>query len=472
MQIIKPPMLFDKAKHCNFDISVFESSTDSTDFFRYLYVDIYDDYFKLEDDVYKIKRVIPFLPKSKANQAFNKIKKSDIIRIFIAGESVAEFFPEGIFKKTLKQEIPYENFEIINAGTGSYESYRIKRIVKEILKHQPDYIVIMVGNNDGICEPVVINYLPYKYKIFRTSYVLNRLSNWFVKRYFFDRKSGFSFFQKNVISIIKYAKNKSKIIFVTLPRNSIYVGREFERNYPEIDDYSTDSQKQYYEQRRIFLRSLPNQYSWVSVADYDFVLKESIGDYLGYNVFSDQEHYWLNMYDLISKLIVEQIIKKHIKIDTEYIFDLMKENDSEMQKNLIANPPKDDNLLECRNYSKYYYICEKLYINDKNQFKYFIEKAFHDNNKFIICVGIHLLILSGQEKQALQYLDMFLRKNPENYKGYLLEALAYYKLANRQLSEQYFDTAKRLNPKNNFDLTYLDSFYQRVNIKTNIKKTV
>ncbi len=43
MQIIKPPMLFDKAKHCNYDTSIFESSTDSMDFFKYLYVDIYND---------------------------------------------------------------------------------------------------------------------------------------------------------------------------------------------------------------------------------------------------------------------------------------------------------------------------------------------------------------------------------------------------------------------------------------------
>ncbi|MDD4166796.1 MAG: hypothetical protein PHN29_07205 [Endomicrobiaceae bacterium] len=458
MQIIKPPMLFDKAKHCNYDTSIFESSTDSMDFFKYLYVDIYNDYFKLEGDVYKIKRQIPLLPNSKVNQSFTKIKKTDTTRIFIAGESVAEFYAVEILKHTLQQDMPDKNFEIINAGTGSYESYRIKRIVKEILKHQPDYIVIMVGNNDGIFEPLEINYFPYKYKIFRTSYVLNRLSNWFVKRPYLNDEECMSFFQKNVLSIVKSAKNKSKLIFVTLPRSSFYFNIPFEENFPEINHSLSNDEK--YKNRRQFLRNLPQKYPWVAIADYDAILNEIVHGDLGYNIFVDNEHYHSNMYRLVSRLISEQVLKKTLKIDADYILNLMKENDFEMQEYFINNYIEDENWYARGNYLKAYYVSEKLYKSDPEKFNYFIDKSFYSNNKLWICTAIHLLISNRKEKQALKYLNLFLSKNPDSYKGYVLKALVYYKLANRKLSEECFDNAKKINPKNNFDLKYLDKFYK------------
>lgn len=459
-------MLFDKAKHNNFDTSVFEKSTDSIDFFKYLYVDIYDNYFELKNNIYKITRVSPFCPDLKKNQTFTRIKRTDITRIFIAGESVAEFFPSEILKEILKKDTPNKNFEVINAGTGSYESYRIKRITKEILKHEPDYIVIMVGNNDGIFEPVEINYLPYKYKIFRTSYVLNRLSNWFVKRHYFDIESSMPFFKKNVTDIVKYAKGRSKIIFVTLPRSTFRFQESFEDNFPEINyNLNTDEE---YNNRREFLKSLPQKYSWIYVADYNFVLKEKVHNYLGYNIFTDDEHYWHNMYWLVSRLVSAQISKKPAKIDTEYVFSQMKENDSAIQKKFTEKNHNNIKIFVKDKHSQCYYVCEKLYINDKKQFKYFIEKAQNNNNKLVICAAIHLLITYGKERQALKYLDIFLRKNPESYKGYLLKALAYYKLGNRELSTKYFDLAKTINPKNNFGLEYLDNFYKKQVKTTNV----
>lgn len=458
MQIIKPPMLFDKAKHCNYDTSIFESSTDSMDFFRYLYVDIYDDYFKLAGNLYRIKRIGPFFPDLKRNQTFTKIKKSDTVRIFIAGESVAEQFSGGILQQTLGQDI-HKKFEIINAGTGSYESYRIKRVVKEILKHQPDYIVIMIGHNDGMFEPLEINYFPYKYKIFRTSYVLNRLSNWFIKRRHLKDEECMPFFQKNVLSIVKSAKNKSKLIFVTLPRSSVYFNIPFEENFPEIQHCLTNHER--FETRRQFLKSLPQKYSWVSIADYDAVLNEITHKNLGYNIFVDNEHYHSNMYRVVSRLISEQVLKKTLKIDADYIFNLMKENDFKMQEYFINNYIEDENWDMFGNYLKSYYVSEKLYNNDKKEFEYFFEKVLNNNNKVVICAGSHFLILSGNERQALRYLNVFLMKNPENDKGYLLKALAYYKLGDRQLSEKYFNIAKKLNPKSDFDLEYLDEFYKK-----------
>ena len=182
-QIIRPKMLFDiVVVHENWKMDIKDSFTYK--FFKYLYLDIYNNYYKLdENNVYRVQRVSPFTPRDEQEKKnFNKTKQKDCKRIFIAGESVAEYYPNYILKDNLQIFLPNQQFEIINAGTGSYESLRVSKIVRELVNYKPDYIIVLVGNNDGIFDPIEINYFPYKYKLFRKSYILNRLSNYFVNR--------------------------------------------------------------------------------------------------------------------------------------------------------------------------------------------------------------------------------------------------------------------------------------------------
>lgn len=71
-------------------------------------------------------------------------KPAGVKRIFVVGESVASLLrtPEDAGLKNGK-------LEVINCGVGSYESYRIKDVFKQILKYKPDLIVVLSGNNEG-----------------------------------------------------------------------------------------------------------------------------------------------------------------------------------------------------------------------------------------------------------------------------------------------------------------------------------
>lgn len=43
--------------------------------------------------------------------------------------------------------------EVINCGAGSYASYRLTRVVEEIVEYAPDFIVVMTGHNEFL-EPI------------------------------------------------------------------------------------------------------------------------------------------------------------------------------------------------------------------------------------------------------------------------------------------------------------------------------
>lgn len=101
---------------------------------------------------------------------------------------------------------------------GSYDSYRIEKILKEIVDYLPDYIIVMIGNNAGyLYNPIMINYLPYKYKIFRKSYILNEISNFLMPRYHYKIENIYPYFKKNIEKMIKDVNGKCSMIFVTLP---------------------------------------------------------------------------------------------------------------------------------------------------------------------------------------------------------------------------------------------------------------
>ncbi|MCR4663572.1 MAG: hypothetical protein K5622_06780, partial [Endomicrobiaceae bacterium] len=305
LQIIKPPMLFDVVvEHDGWKMNIEDSFTYK--FFKYLYVDIYDNYYKLDKEgVYRVQRVSPFTPDAPNEKFFNIKKEKDCRRVFIVGESVAEYYPKWILENNLTQFIPNKKFEVINVGTGSYESLRVSKIVKEIINYKPDYIIVLVGNNDGIFNPIEINYFPYKYGLFRKSYILNRLSNYFVKRESYNFDNIEPFFEKNITNMIKSTKNICPIFFVTLPHNLQWRSDTFFGSYPLINDSEDLYRENVFIQRRNFLKQLTEKYNWVYIIDFDKELKKYV--YPDYKVFMDNDHYHFRFYDLISRLFVEKI---------------------------------------------------------------------------------------------------------------------------------------------------------------------
>lgn len=188
--------------------------------FNQAYIDIYENivhpdknkkyYIKNKPD-YKIK-------------PFSYIKAEKEKRVFIIGESVARRFRNNYLESKLESILPQYSWVVRNFGLGGYESYRITIVLKEIARYKPDLILLFMGNNDGMHNPVKINYLPYKYKILSRFWTTRIITERLCPPEFisFDNsKSNYvnNFFKNNLIKMIKLSKNIAPLMVYTLPDN-------------------------------------------------------------------------------------------------------------------------------------------------------------------------------------------------------------------------------------------------------------
>ncbi|MBN1597524.1 MAG: hypothetical protein JW894_04480 [Bacteroidales bacterium] len=88
-------------------------------------------------------------------EPFKKQKEEDTYRIFVLGESTTIGFPyehNGSFHRWLKYRLmftfPEKNFEIINLSLTAVNSYTIYDFAREIVKYEPDAVLIYVGHNE------------------------------------------------------------------------------------------------------------------------------------------------------------------------------------------------------------------------------------------------------------------------------------------------------------------------------------
>lgn len=89
------------------------------------------------------------------DQHFPVQKASGVTRIFCLGGSTTYGRPYddqtsfcGWLREFLPAVEPGRQWEIINAGGISYASYRIERLVEELLEYEPDLFVIYTGHNE------------------------------------------------------------------------------------------------------------------------------------------------------------------------------------------------------------------------------------------------------------------------------------------------------------------------------------
>jgi len=93
-------------------------------------------------------------------QFFNSVsfpawKPEGSFRVFVAGGSSARgfpFFEPGSFARFLQVGLdllePGRPHQVINAGAFGYASYRVARVVEEVLNYEPDLVVVMTGHNE------------------------------------------------------------------------------------------------------------------------------------------------------------------------------------------------------------------------------------------------------------------------------------------------------------------------------------
>ncbi|MFK8113528.1 MAG: hypothetical protein AB8B91_15085 [Rubripirellula sp.] len=99
------------------------------------------------------------IPASRSNffqpDSFLIEKPPNSRRIFVLGGSTVQGRPYSIetsfsswLKLRLQAASPDASLEVVNCGGVSYASYRVAKILEEVLQHQPDAIVIYTGHNE------------------------------------------------------------------------------------------------------------------------------------------------------------------------------------------------------------------------------------------------------------------------------------------------------------------------------------
>ncbi|MCA9079364.1 MAG: hypothetical protein KDA58_02345 [Planctomycetaceae bacterium] len=90
-----------------------------------------------------------------AYDSFSATKGPNTRRIFCLGGSTVQGRPYSIetsfptcMRLALQQADPETNWEVVNCGGISYASYRLVPILDEVLRHQPDLILLCTGHNE------------------------------------------------------------------------------------------------------------------------------------------------------------------------------------------------------------------------------------------------------------------------------------------------------------------------------------
>jgi tetratricopeptide (TPR) repeat protein len=121
---------------------------------RYWYLDIYDDFFSRETGPDGLQRCVSRRPLARPS-SFSVAKSTNAFRVFVIGGSVAAQYdadpwriPGRTLADVLGRLLPGREVEVVHCGMGAYDSYRESLVLKEVLRHAPDLIVLMSGNNE------------------------------------------------------------------------------------------------------------------------------------------------------------------------------------------------------------------------------------------------------------------------------------------------------------------------------------
>ena len=86
---------------------------------------------------------------------FSKKKEASGYRIFVLGGSTVQGRPFSIetsfttwLELSLRAADPTRNWEVVNCGGVSYASYRLRPILQEVLRYEPDLIILYTGHNE------------------------------------------------------------------------------------------------------------------------------------------------------------------------------------------------------------------------------------------------------------------------------------------------------------------------------------
>ncbi len=88
-------------------------------------------------------------------QKFPVKKSAETVRIFLLGGSTMAGFPyqlnariNSLLQDRLSTYFPQKNFEVINFGLSAINSFTVLDFAREIVKYQPDLVIIYMGHNE------------------------------------------------------------------------------------------------------------------------------------------------------------------------------------------------------------------------------------------------------------------------------------------------------------------------------------
>lgn len=126
---------------------------------EYLHSEIYRPFFTLrkgDDGKTRYESSRPRAPEAR----FDHPKAPGTVRVFVVGGSIANVFMRGDWRfgegvetrldTVLKRAFPDRRFEAANCGMAAYDSYRVRLVFEEVLRHRPDLIVVLSGNNESL----------------------------------------------------------------------------------------------------------------------------------------------------------------------------------------------------------------------------------------------------------------------------------------------------------------------------------
>jgi tetratricopeptide (TPR) repeat protein len=86
---------------------------------------------------------------------FSEEKDPGTLRIFCLGGSASAGWPHPAdeiytvyLQQALERSFPDRSFEVINVGAHAYAAYRVRLMLEQILRYEPDLLVLYSGNNE------------------------------------------------------------------------------------------------------------------------------------------------------------------------------------------------------------------------------------------------------------------------------------------------------------------------------------
>jgi lysophospholipase L1-like esterase len=106
--------------------------------------------------------------------SFRVEKPARGFRVFVVGESTAAgvpYLPElafgGWLERGLREALPGLEIEVVNVALSGYASRRVLPVVREVIRHEPDLLVIYMGHNEFAERRYFARYADLDPRLFR-----------------------------------------------------------------------------------------------------------------------------------------------------------------------------------------------------------------------------------------------------------------------------------------------------------------